>query len=346
MEIGLGLDSTLNLSFADQEDLSLDAARMGYTSLWTPESLGQDAFQLCTVRWAATRQERTEGLTTGISVAPVMYRSPLALAMSGGTLSERTGGRFIMGIGSGSVSRPSSRQAIGMGRVSALAMMRDYLITVKGLVNGEQVNYQGDVVTLRGMKLAIDPPPRTPVYLGALGPEMVRLSGELADGVCLNWCTPEQIAWSRDRIAEGAARAGRDPGDVQVTEYIRVCVDEDPKIARRAFSLSIMEYALGRRTRSPRERSTGYRAHFERMGFVKELAELDRMRELGESHEKVAEAFPVEVLRRVGYFGSAQGASQAFQKLAEGLDVAVVRVVAARPGLDSVRAVMETCRPA
>ena len=345
MEIGLGLDATLNLSLGDQEDLSLEAARMGYTSLWTPESLGHDAFQLCALRWEATRKERPEGLTTGISVSPVMYRSPLALAMSGGTMSEWTGGRFIMGIGSGSVSRAKSRQAIGMGRVSPLAMMRDYLNTVKGLVAGEEVNYQGDVVTLRGIKLAIDPPPRTPVYLGALGPEMVRLSGELADGVCLNWCTPEQIAWSRERIAEGAARVGRDPGDVKVTEYIRVCIDEDPEIARHAFALSTMEYALGRRITSSRQRTTGYRAHFERMGFGKELAELDRMRELGESNDRVAEAFPAEVLRRVGYFGSAAGARESFRKVAEGLDVGVVRVVAARPGLDLVRAVMEACRP-
>jgi len=101
MEIGLGLDATLNLSYGDQEDLSLNAARMGYTSLWTPEGTGQDAFQLCALRWSATRQEFAEGLTTGIAVSPVMYRSPVAFAVSGGTLSERTGGRFIMGIGSG-----------------------------------------------------------------------------------------------------------------------------------------------------------------------------------------------------------------------------------------------------
>src|SRR5919204_161800 len=85
----------------------------------------------------------------------------------------------------------------------------------------------------------------TPVHLGALGPEMLRLGGELADGVDLNWCTPDQIAWSRERVAEGAARAGRDPAAVQVTEYIRVCVDEDVEVARRAFARAVMGYALG-----------------------------------------------------------------------------------------------------
>ena len=191
MDIGVGLDASLDLSFADQADLSQEAARLGYTSIWTPEGMGQDSYQLCAQRWAASRQVVPEGLTTGIAVSPVMYRTPVAFGMTGGTLSQLTGGRFIMGIGSGGAYRPRTRQALGLPRLSALALMRDYLITVRGLVRGEEVHYQGEVVKLQGIKLAIDPPPNTPVYLGTLGPEMLRLAGELADGVCLNWCTPE-----------------------------------------------------------------------------------------------------------------------------------------------------------
>ena len=58
-----------------------------------------------------------------------------------------------------------------------------------------------------------------------------------------------------------------------------------------------------------------------------------------------AAAFPPELLRQVGYYGPAEGAGKAFRELAEGLDVAVVRVVAARPGVESVRAVMDACQP-
>ena len=92
MDIGIGLDATLNLSFADQAALSQEAARLGYTSIWTPESTGQDAFQLCSQRWAASCQVIPAGLTTGIGVSPVLYRTPIAFAMSGGTLSQLTGG--------------------------------------------------------------------------------------------------------------------------------------------------------------------------------------------------------------------------------------------------------------
>ncbi len=345
MDIGVGLDATLNLSLDQQAELSQEAARLGYTSVWTPEGTGMDSFQLCAQRWAASRQVIPEGLHTGIAVSPVMYRTPVAFAMSGGTLSQLTGGRFIMGIGSGGAYRPRTRRSLGMPRLSALALMRDYLTTVRGLVRGEEVNYQGEVVTLKGLKLAINPAPNTPVYLGSLGPAMLRLAGELADGVCLNWCSPEQIAWSRDRIAEGAALTGRDPAEVKLVEYIRVCIDDDEDLARRAFAKSTMGYALGASVPTDRERQLGYRAHFERMGFAEELADLDQMRRDGASADDVAEAFPAEVLRKVGYFGKAAGAAKAFAELSQGLDTALVRVVAARPGVDPVLATMQACRP-
>ena len=345
MEIGVGLDASLGLSISGQIEASQEAARMGYTSIWTPEGTGQDSFQLCAQRWAASREVVPEGLTTGIAVSPVMYRTPVAFAMSGGTLSQLTGGRFLMGIGSGGAYRPRSRQALGLRRLSALSMMRDYLTTVRGLVAGEEADYQGEVVTLRGIKLDISPAPRTPVYLGALGPEMLRLAGELADGVCLNWCTPEQIAWSRERISEGAARVNRDPSEVKVVEYIRVCVDDDPDTARRAYARATMGYALGQQVPTERERRLGYRGHFERMGYVEELAALDRMRGEGASRDEVADAFPTELLRSVGYYGPAEGAAEAFAKLSQGLDVAIVRVVAARPDADSMLAVMRACQP-
>ena len=345
MEIGIGLDATLNLSFADQAIVSQEAARLGYTSIWTPESTGQDSFQLCSQRWAASSQVVPEGLTTGIGVSPVLYRTPIAFAMSGGTVSQLTGGRFIMGLGAGGAYRPRTRQTLGLPRLSTLALMRDYLTTVRRLVAGEEVTYQGEVVSLQGVKLAISPAPRTPVYLGALGPEMLRLAGELADGVCLNWCAPEQIAWSRERIAEGAMRIHRDPAQIQVVEYIRVCVDPDVEVARRAFARSTMGYALGQWIPTARERQWGYRAHFERMGYTAVLAELDHMRQRGATPDEVADAFPPELLKHVGYYGTPEGAATAFRHLAAGLDVALVRVVAARPGIASVLTALHACRP-
>ncbi len=346
MDIGVGLDASLGMSWADQEELSREAAELGYTSIWTPEGNGQDSFHLCVQRWMATREVVPEGLGTGIGVSPVMYRTPLSFAMAGGTVSEITGGRFIMGIGAGGAYRPQARRALGVGRMSSLALMRDYLTVIRGLLAGEQVDYEGETVTLRGMRLGISPPPRTPVYLGALGPRMLELSGEMADGASLNWCSPEQIAWSRERIDAGAVRKGRQPSEIKMAEYIRICVDDDVDAARVALAKSTMGYALGAGVPSDRERQLGYRAHFERMGFAEELADLDSMRAEGASRDEVAAAFPEHVLQAVAYFGRADGAAAAFKRLAQGLDTAIVRVVASGPGLDSVRAAMRACAPA
>ncbi len=345
MKIGVGLDPTLGLNWDQQREVSREAAKLGYTSIWTPEGNGQDSFHLCVQRWQATTDVVPEGLTTGIAVSPVMYRTPLSFAMEGGTVSEITGGKFIMGIGSGGAYRPQARAALGVGRMSALALMRDYLSVIRPLVHGERVDYEGETTTLKGMRLGMRPAPETPVYLGALGPKMLEMSGELADGASLNWCTPEQIAWSRERIAEGAAKAGRDPSDINVAEYIRICVDDDVDAARIALAKATMGYALGASVPTERERQLGYRAHFERMGYTDELAQLDEMRKKGASRDEVADAFPAEILQSVGYFGKADGAAAAFARLAEGLDTAIVRVVAARRGVDSTLAVMEACKP-
>ena len=96
----------------------------------------------------------------------------------------------------------------------------------------------------------------------------------------------------------------------------------------------------------PGGRPQGYRAHFERMGFAEDLARIDELRRNDAPESEVVDAFPQALLRQVGYFGTAGGAAAAFKRLSQGLDTALVRVVAARPGVDSTRATIEACQPA
>ncbi|HEU0075890.1 MAG TPA: LLM class flavin-dependent oxidoreductase, partial [Dehalococcoidia bacterium] len=245
MEFGVGLDGTLQLSYAEQAELSAEAARLGYTQVWTPEGNGEDSFQLCAMRWAATRDVIAGGVTTGIGVSPVPLRTPMGFAMSAGTLSKMTEGRFILGVGSGQADVPNYRRTWNMRGTSTIGLMRDYVTTIRSLVRGESVDYEGPSITYHGAKLSIDPPPQTPIYLAALGPNMTMLAGEVADGVSLNWCDPETIALARARVKEGAERAGRDPSGVKLAMYIRVCVDEDETAARRAYARAMQFYALG-----------------------------------------------------------------------------------------------------
>lgn len=342
MEVGIGLDPSVELDYEGQAQLSREAAALGYRQIWTPEGAGEDAFQLCSLRWNATRDVLPGGVVTGIAVSPVALRTPVGFAMSAGTLSKMTGGRFILGIGSGLADMPGNRHSWNVRGTSTLGLMRDYLTVIRSLLRGETVEYTGPSIELHGVRLGIAPPQRTPVYLAALGPEMLKLGGEAADGLCLNWCSAEGVAQSRALVNEGAARADRDPSEVKLSEYIRICIDDDEEVARRAYTRAMMGYALGQLGAPPRS----YRAHFERMGYADDLRRIDEMRTRNAPVEEQIDAFPKKMCLAVGYFGKAEGAAAHFRSLAEGLDVALVRIVPARPDIDAARAVIEACAPA
>ncbi|MBO0692787.1 MAG: LLM class flavin-dependent oxidoreductase, partial [Acidimicrobiaceae bacterium] len=224
-----------------------------------------------------------------------------------------------------------------------IAVMRDYVSTVGRLLAGETVTHHGPAVNLDRVSLGVKDLPACPVYLGALGPQMVRLAGEIADGVLLNWATPERIAESRRLVAGGAAKAGRDPAEVTVTMYIRVCVDDDADAARRAFGEQVLSYAMGR-PGTPKQ--AGYRGLFAQMGYDEVLTELEERRERGAAMDELVAATPDQMLHEVGYYGPPAGAAATFARLSEGLDETVVRVVTARGGLDPVLATMEALTPA
>jgi alkanesulfonate monooxygenase SsuD/methylene tetrahydromethanopterin reductase-like flavin-dependent oxidoreductase (luciferase family) len=172
---------------------------------------------------------------------------------------------------------------------------------------------------------------------------MLRLAGETADGVLLNWATPQRIAVSRSAIDAGAARARRDRGTVPMTMYIRVCIDDDVAAARLAFGTQVLGYAMGH---PGIPRSAGYRGLFAQMGFDAELRELEQRRDQGAAMPDLVAAAPDEMLQAVGYYGPAGPAPDAFAQLSTGLDEAIVRIITARPGLDPVAEAMAALTPA
>lgn len=342
MEIAVGLDRGLGLSWDQYRELGRLAARQGYRSVWTNASIGREATHICAQWSAATADLVPGGIGTGISVVPIGYWSVPALASCAATVGEISGGRFVLGIGSGALHSAQFRRSLGLpDELRPLGTMREWLVTLRALLAGETVEHEGRAVHLHGVALGAAPP-KVPVALGALGPKMLALAGAAADGAALNWCTADQVAASREIVAEGARAAGRDPGEVSMIEYIRICVDEDEDLARRGLIRALMGYALA----APgANKSLGYRGHFGRMGFDQALTEVEERRDRGASLDELIEAFPVDLARQVGYFGPASGAAAGFARLAKGLDTAIVRVVAARPGEEAITAVMDACRP-
>jgi alkanesulfonate monooxygenase SsuD/methylene tetrahydromethanopterin reductase-like flavin-dependent oxidoreductase (luciferase family) len=171
---------------------------------------------------------------------------------------------------------------------------------------------------------------------------MLRLAGEVSDGALLNWATPDRIAESRRLVGEGAARSGRDPAEVPLTMYIRVCVDDDEAAARRAFGAQVLGYAMGR---PGTPNTAGYRGMFAQMGYDEVLSGLERRRDEGASMDELVSAAPDDLLTAVGYYGPAAGAPEAYARLTRGLDETVVRIVTARSGLEPVVEALEALTP-
>ncbi|HUC59423.1 MAG TPA: LLM class flavin-dependent oxidoreductase [Streptosporangiaceae bacterium] len=335
MRIGAGLDSRLGLSFGELREAGREAARLGFESLWTPAGGVPDAFHVCAA-WLQDSEVRA-----GISVvpAPALW-TPRALAIQAATVGQISDGRFVLGIGTGGYG-PGFWASLGLPD-RPIAVMRDYLTIVRGLLAGQTVTHDG-LISVRGASLGVHGLPRVPVQLGALGPQMVRLAGESSDGALLNWATPERIAESRRLVAEGAAKAGRDPGECPLVMYIRVCVDDDVAAARRALGRQVLTYAMARPGVPP---TTGYRGMFAQMGFGEVLSDLERRQAAGEQLDALADDAPDELLNAVGYFGPASGAPEAYARLSAGLDETMVRVITARAGLEPVIAALEALTPA
>ena len=334
--IGVGLDARLGLPFDQLRTAAVEAERLRFESLWTPAGGVPDSFHLC----AAWSQDTS--LRTGISVVPAARMwTPLGLAVQAATLAQLSAGRFVLGLGTGGYG-PGFWASVGLPD-RPIAVMRRYVTEVRALLAGDQAaGEQGSPGWPRSASLGLADLPPAPVYLAALGPQMLRLTGECADGALLNWATPERIAVSRSTIDAGAARAGREPGTVPMTMYIRVCIDDDVAAARQAFGTQVLGYAMGR----PGVPTTaGYRGLFGQMGYDAELTELEQRRDRGAAMHELVAAASDEMLGSVGYYGPASAAPAAFARLSEGLDEAIVRIITARPGLEPVVEAMAALTP-
>ncbi|MBV9546546.1 MAG: LLM class flavin-dependent oxidoreductase [Chloroflexi bacterium] len=337
MQAGVGIDERLGLSLDQQRQLVQQAARLGYDSLWTPAgATGRSAFHTCVQWWQAS------GLRVGISVVPFPAWTPATLAAEAATVSELTNGKHMLGIGLGGYPAKGFRDSMGLPEVPPVTYSREYVEVLRAFFAGEQVDHVGPGVIVRGLKLGVRAP-KVPVYLAALNPRMLRLSGELADGVTPNWSSAEQIPWMREYVAEGARRSGRQPESVPFAQYIRVCIDQDEDAARRAFVSNMLGYALAR---PGQPRNQGYRAHFGRMGFEELLTGLEERRDAGTPVEQLVDAVPSELALKVGYFGKPAGAAKALQHLSQGLDEAMVRLISPRRGdLDGCVKAIDACQP-
>jgi 5,10-methylenetetrahydromethanopterin reductase len=171
--------------------------------------------------------DATEEVRVGPGVVNPYDSHPVALASRVATLQEESGGRALFGIGAGDVSTLS---ALGIERDRPLRRVLESFKMARDLWAGESVEHDG-AVTAAGATLnyEVDPPP---VYVGAQGPDMLRMAAKHADGVLYNASHPRDVAWAADRVEEGLSGRPPDRGSFDFVVQASVSVARDAEAAR------------------------------------------------------------------------------------------------------------------
>jgi probable F420-dependent oxidoreductase len=237
MRLGIVLAGFAAAPAADFIAAAREAEARGYHTAWLGEVAGYDALVMSTV--VATHTER---LVVANGVLPVQTRTPVVLGMASASLNHLAPGRFVLGLGLS--SRTIVEQWHGLRFSPALGQIREAVAIVRAVAAGGRVDHDGAFYHVRNFRLT-GPAPTAPVrvYLAALGPEMLELAGEIADGVLLNWIPPEAVPASVARLEVGARRAGRPLEGFEIASFVRTCVTDDAGAARETLARDITGYA-------------------------------------------------------------------------------------------------------
>ncbi len=232
---------------------------LGYESVWTTHGLGRDALLvLAAYGHAAPRL----GLGTG--VIPIYPRHPVLLAQEALTLQDVTGGRLRLGIG---VShRPSMAQALGLDMGAPLEVMREYVAVLRAAFTG-RVEHAGARYRVAWQSGLPRLPAAPPVLLAGLGPRMLELAGEIADGAVLWLCAPEYIR----RVALPAIRRGRERAGKGLDGFEVVAAVPAALTVDRGATMALFKAELTRYLALP-----FYRHMLAGSGFATDLAAYDR----------------------------------------------------------------------
>lgn len=201
------------------------AEQKGFEAVWQAESrLVRDAI-VPMAAYAAV----TEKIKVGSGVINNWTRNIGLLASTFLTLDDLAPDRIICGIGAW--WDPLAKN-VGINRQKPLTAMKETVLILKRLLAMERVSFDGEFIHVNNIELDVvhgrKEPRNVPVYIGATGDQMLELSGEIADGVVLNYCVPPEYNQNAlEKIESGARRAGRKLDDLDLPQLVVCSVDED-----------------------------------------------------------------------------------------------------------------------
>jgi 5,10-methylenetetrahydromethanopterin reductase len=234
--IGLSIASHSGLAPSGIGALAAAAEDAGFSAVLVAEGHG-DALALCHPVAAATRRIRI-----GTAVANAALRPPVLTAKTAAQLDHASSGRLVLGLG---VANPVMNARFGIAPFPPLPMIEEYVAVVRAVLAGDPAGFHGRL--FRAGVVPLDSPPfrpELPIYLGALGPQMLALAGRIADGVVLNLMSADQASQAAGAVRAAAAAAGRDPGAVEIVCVVHCCLSDGDDAGASAARAVVPRYVL------------------------------------------------------------------------------------------------------
>lgn len=218
-----------DLPVAEYVRLARAAEAAGFDQFWVSHDLFLRSAPVILTAVAGA----TERIALGTCVLNPYTLHPSEIAMLAATLDEVSGGRFLLGIASGAAE---FLKWVEIPQERPVADTRRAIAAIDGLLRGEPVSGWAAEAYLRF------PARRVPLYLGALSPNMLRLAGEVADGVLPLLFPPEHYDTVAPLIREGAERAGRQIDEIDVAACVWCSVSDDRQAAEDVLRDKIAYY--------------------------------------------------------------------------------------------------------
>lgn len=275
------------------------AERLGFDAVYTTHIAARDSLTVLAAYAGATERVRL-----GTGVVPIFSRTAATMAQTAATLDELSDGRMVLGLG---ISHQATVTAWhGAEITKPVSQMRDYVGAVRAILAGQDPP-ESEHFPTRFRFMGYEGRAELPIYVAALSPNMLRLAGEVADGVLLWLCNPGYI---RDvvvpTVREGRERAGKPAEGFDIVAAVPAAVTEEPEAAHAALRQDLVPYAS----------LPFYRAMLERSGFEGEIAAFDEGMAAGDP-ERAKRGLSDRMLSALAGIGSPQEVRDAVERYRE-----------------------------
>jgi len=312
MKLGLNMGYWGGGNDAENLEIAKEADRLGYAVAWVAEAYGSDAPTV--LAWVAAQ---TTQIDIGSAIFQIPGRTPANCAMTAATLDTLSGGRFRLGLG---VSGPQVSEGWhGVRFDKPLARTREYSDIVKMALRREKVRYEGQHYVLplpdgpgKALQLTVHPVRETiPMYLAAVGPKNLELTGELFDGWLGIFFSPDYAKESLSHIETGRAKVGKTMDGFDVVPSMPIVVGDDVQACADPIRWYAALYIGGMGSRE----KNFYNQLAVRMGYEEAAKEIQDLY-LDRKYDEAAAAVPFEFLDQTALLGPKERIAERMQVLA------------------------------